>query len=141
MLYALLPGGTASLEAFNSNTLQKFLIRQLRIIDAIARGAPTKVTQSGTIVLDTDAADHGHNKDLDDDGAEDEDAAEPGPRAGTGAGQQLSDKSFLPTKCNPVHNLAYGQLLTVSRSYGSAISECRIDEPQQPRHDSDILPS
>lgn len=81
-------------------------MRQLRILDAIANGASVKLSTLDSIVLDGDKA-----ADRDEDG---EDA--------TGNHAQLEDR-FLPTKHNPVYDLAYGQMLMVSRSFGSAISE------------------
>lgn len=115
MLFALVPSGTVAIEAFNSTTLQKFLNRQLRIIDAIARGAPTRVSQGTIVLVNEPTGNKADNDEVleDDNGGHDDE---------TGLGSS-SEGPFLPTKSNPVHNLAYGQLLAISRSYGSAISK------------------
>lgn len=137
LLLALVPGGSWAIEAFNSNPLQKFLIRQLRIIDAIARGAPTKVAFGGTIVL---AGEHAGNKEDEDEAGEGDGVANNDVDDAAADDAALpSENRFLPTKCNPVYNLAYGQLLTVSRSYGSAISECSKQQFQDSRPDPTSL--
>lgn len=110
LLYAFLPSGSGAVEAFNNGPLQKFTIRQLRIIDAIVRGAPVRLALNGSVVLE---------KDKDKQGAEKDDDEEEGVTSG-GTGK-LEDK-FLPKKESPAYNLGYGQMLMVSRSYASAIS-------------------
>lgn len=53
-------------------------------------------------------------------GADKEEDGEGG--ATTGGADKLEDK-YLPKKESPAHNLGYGQMLMVSRSYASAISQ------------------
>lgn len=86
------------------------MIRQLRSIDSIVRGAEARLAKNGSIVL------VGEEK-----SAEKDEEAEDG--ASDAAGKL--EERFLPKVESPVYNLAYGQMLMVSRSYTSAISKTR----------------
>lgn len=111
VLYSFIPSGANAVEAFNASPLQKFMIRQLRSIDSIVRGSETRLAQNGSIVLVGDK-DAGDKDDEGEDGASE-------------AAGKLEER-FLPKVESPVYNMAYGQMLMVSRSYTSAISMHRL---------------
>lgn len=115
LLLAFLPSSLNAVEAFNASPLQKFMVRNMRSIDRIARGAEIKLAKNGSVVL------------VEGEKGEKEDEEGEGGGGGEGGGAsaataKLEDK-FLPTVENPAFDLTYGQMLMVSRSYGSAISE------------------
>ena len=112
LLQALIPSGLSAIDAFNSSTLQKFSIRQLKAIEHIARGREVKIGRTGMVSIVDDK-----NKDKEDkeeEEEEEEDAVE-------GANSDIREERFLPTKPNPLYLLAYGTMLMASRSYQSAI--------------------
>ncbi|SGZ05942.1 BQ5605_C031g10903 [Microbotryum silenes-dioicae] len=108
LLHALLPGGVAAVEAFNSTRLAKYLMRQLMMLERISRGAEVRVGANGAILIKS----LGVDKDMDGDD-EDED--------GVGAGGHESLPSFVPTVPNPWYNYVYSCMLETSRSYQSAL--------------------
>lgn len=91
------------------STLQKFVIRQLKQIDDIVRGAETKLSRGMVVLVDN----KGKEKEEDGDGAVDDDEASVG-------SPELN--KFTPTKMNPVYLFAYGAMLMVTGSFQSAIS-------------------
>lgn len=107
LLQALIPSGLSSIDAFNSSTLQKFSIRQLKAIDHIVAKKEIKIGRTGMITIVTDKAKDKEEKE--------EEEAEADAIVSTG------EDRFLPTKPNPLYLLAYGTMLMASRSYQSAI--------------------
>lgn len=106
LIQALVPSGAGSIEAFNGNELQKFSIRQLKLIEAVAKGKETKINKSGSRMIVGDAEDI--DKD-DEEGAEED--------------QRVNEANrFTPTMSNPMFLLSYAAMLMTSRSYQSAIS-------------------
>lgn len=86
------------------------MVRQLRSVDSIARGSEARLAKNGAIVL-------AGEKDADKDDEVDDGASD--------AADKL-DERFLPKVESPVYNMAYGQMLMVSKSFTSAISESRF---------------
>lgn len=119
ILVASLASGWRPTEAFILSTLQKFLLRELRLNEAAVENpdALHYIPHSKRYVVKTQKAVDG------DDGADEEDDVVPG----DGADASLSSKPNLaaaitiPTKHNPVALAVYGQISIDVRSYQTAI--------------------
>jgi len=112
LLQALMPAGQASVEMWNMSTLQKFTIRQLKLIDHVAAGKPHKVGRNGLIVLSS-------ANDKDEDGGEELEGALRGRAEGI----------WKPTRPSACYQMAYAAMLLTSRSFQSAISKLGRDGP------------
>lgn len=102
LLQTLVPTGQAAAEAYYYNPLLKFTIRQLRLIEDIAKGAPAVIGHTGQISLKSDKDDN------------DKDS--------TKKRQPVTREThFLPAHSNPVYLAGYAGMLMGNRSWQSAI--------------------
>lgn len=101
ILFALLSQGKGAIEALSESALQKFIIRQVKMLDDVVKG---RSKRAGTSAAPEKVGEQ------DDDEDDDESSAE----------------RFVPKVQNPLYLLAYGCLLMLSKSWQSAISSFAV---------------
>jgi general transcription factor 3C polypeptide 3 (transcription factor C subunit 4) len=119
LLMASLSSGLRPTDSFITSTLQKFLFREMKLIDLATKNPealkwnPVNKRYAPTGKKAGEAQDE---PDDDSDGL----AADVAPSAESGSN---SDRPILPTKKNPLVVAMYGQMCVAAKSYQSAICE------------------
>lgn len=116
LLQALVPAGQAAVEVWNMSTLQKFTMRQLRLIDEVAMGKAVKVGREGQVMRKDEKEGEKERKKR----VEQEGEGEEGVQGEVVKGLE---GRFMPTRSNPVFHTVYAGMLLTSRSFQSAISK------------------